>query len=63
MLLVLPHTQTSLTENLRSKEGGMETTGETSSPLIFLIPTVPCVSSQVTRVTLAFRARLFAEND
>ena len=52
-----------LTENLRAKEGGMEKTGETSSPLIFLIPIVPYVSSTVTRVSLAFRTRLCAKND
>lgn len=65
---MLPRTQKSLcdlslAENLRAKEGGMEKTGETSSPLIFLIPTVPCVSSLVTRVSLAFRARLCAEKE
>lgn len=38
----------------------MEKTGETSSPLIFLIPMVTCVSSTVTRVSLAFRTRLCA---
>ena len=53
----------SLSENLRAKEGCMEKTGETSSPLIFLIPMVPCVSSPVTRVSLAFRARLCAERE
>ena len=53
----------SLTENLRAKEGGMEKTGETYSSLIFLTPTVPCVSSPVTRMSLAFRARRCAEKD
>ena len=33
------------------------------SPLIFLFPLVPCASSTVTRVLLAFRAHLCAKNE
>ena len=34
-----------------------------ASPIIFLLPMVPCGSSAVTRVSLAFRARLCAKNE
>ena len=34
-----------------------------ASPIIFLLPMVPCTSSAVTRVSLAFRARLCAKNE
>lgn len=34
-----------------------------ASPLIFLLPMVSCASSLVTRVPLAFRARLCAKNE
>ena len=34
-----------------------------ASPIVFLLPMLPCTSSAVTRVSLAFRARLCAKNE
>ena len=31
--------------------------------MLFLFPMVPCVSSPVTRVSLAFRTRIYAKNE
>ena len=44
----------SFDENVRAKEGGKETTGETS-PAVFALPMVPCGSSLVTCFALAIR--------
>ena len=46
----------SFDENVRAKEGGKETTGETS-PAAFALPMVPCGSSPVTRFALASATR------
>ena len=45
----------SLDENLHAKEGWKEKMDKTL-PLIFLLTMVPCASSTVTRVSLAFYA-------
>ena len=45
--------------DLRAKEGRKEKV----LPLIFLFPIVPRASSPVTRVSLAFRARLCVKNE
>ena len=42
----------SLDENVRAKEGGKETTGETL-PAVCTLPMVPCGSSPVARLYLA----------
>lgn len=34
-----------------------------ASPIIFLLPMLPCASLPITRVSLAFRARLCANNE
>ena len=34
-----------------------------ASPIFFLLPMVPCASSPITRVSLAFRARLRANSE
>ena len=48
----------SLSIKFALKEGGKEKTGETRFASHFLLPIVPCASSPVTRVLLAFRALL-----
>ena len=45
--------------DLRAKEGRKEK----ALPLIFLFPMVPGALSSVTRVSLAFRARLCVKNE
>ena len=46
-----PDVSLSLDENVRAKEGGKETTGETS-PAVCTLPMVPCSSSPVARARL-----------
>ena len=41
----------------------MKICAQRKAPPIFLLPMVPCASSTVTRVSLAFRARLSAKNE
>ena len=50
----------SLDENVRAKEGGKETTGETALRLTLRLPSLPFPwSLAVHHQTLAFRARLY----
>ena len=62
---ILPRTQTSLSpwkfgrKGRRERENGRDVT----SPLIFVLPMVPCASSPVTRMSFAFRNRLYVKNE
>ena len=62
---ILPRTQTSLSpwkfgrKGRRERENGRDVT----SPLIFVLPMVPCASSSVTRMSFAFRNRLYVKNE
>ena len=62
---ILPRTQTSLSpwkfgrKGRRERENGRDVT----SPLIFVLPMVPCASSPVTRTSFAFRNRLYVKNE
>ena len=62
---ILPCTQTSLSpwkfgrKGRRERENGRDVT----SRLIFVLPMVPCASSPVTRMSFAFRNRLYVKNE
>ena len=62
---ILPRTQTSLSPWKFGRKGRLERENgrDVTSPLIFVFPMVPCASSPVTRMSLAFRNRLYVKNE
>ena len=60
---ILPRTQTSLSPRKFGRKGRRERENgrDVTSPLIFVLPMVPCASSPVTRMSLAFRNRLYVK--
>ena len=69
-LIMYNQTFLPLDENLRAEKGGKEKTGETSLPLSYSLSHGPSRFftshsrvTRVSRVSLAFRARLCAKNE
>ena len=62
---ILPRTQTSLSPRKFGRKGRRERENgrDVTSPLIFVLSMVPCASSPVTRMSFAFRNRLYVKNE